>query len=642
MKRREWSSIEYGRGEAELWEPAIEGILAQGASLQALDPWLMRLDQGLLDRLTRVGSGEGRGRFLAAWITAMLLRRPDAPSLERIAAEGYRNLLTPMEPEERSRLGQALLLHGLLCGGRGRVALVAGALWGGVGRHAVLESEVVAHLGDAVHAWARGRSHDAREAVRTGLKVAAAEGGEPWRWWLHLVGAAVALGRGEVAEADRWLRLLPSGVRGLREIDLALYHLLLAWRGVVDGERAATVEAAEVAEVLGDEVGVVWFPWAARLLQAISLAQRGERAEGLRRMAALRPLAEHLPAPLVTVSTKLAEAHVAPGEKERREALARGLVAARSHGMRIWLGQPPAVAAELMATALRERVEEDEARRWVRGWELPAPSPPLRVAAWPWPVRVESLGRFRVVRWGKPLPLESSGQRRPLDLLRALLACGGREVRRERLADLLWPEADGDAASRVLATTLHRLRRLLGEGVVIRPREGMVGLDPHRCWVDIWALEEGVGAILEQRRGIGERERVAEAERAIALYRGPLLRATGGESWLLAPRERLHVRVMRAVERVAAFWEEGGELARAIAVYERGLEIDNLEEGLYQGVIRCWLSLDRRSKALVAYRRCKDALAEGLGVEPSPATVALLRQSTPLPRKRLHLPHRRR
>jgi len=504
-------------------------------------------------------------------------------------------------------------------------------------------AQVVAHLGDAVHGWGRGRSRDALAAVRAGLVVSEEAGLVTWGRWLRRVGVAVALGRGELAVADGWLRHGLFGESEASGLDLALDHLLLAWRGVTAGEAGTTVEAAEVAESLAAEVGVEWLVWAARLLRGEALVLRGEADEGRRVVAGVRPIVERLRGPLVTVSTALTEAHLAAetgDETGHRTAMTRGLAEARGCGQRVWIGQRRSVVTDLMATTLRDGVETEEARGWVRSWELPAPATPLRVAAWPWPVRIETLGRFRVVRDGVAVTLVSAGQRRPLDLLRAILACGGREVRRERLADLLWPEADGDAAQRVLATTLHRLRRLLGNGVVVRPRDGVVGLDPSRCWVDAWVVEERLTPLLTRRRGGEEREieRVMEAEGAIDLYRGTFLRATGGESWLLAPRERLHGRVVRAAVRVGDFWEGEGKLDRAIATYERGLEVDELEEGLYQGVIRSWLALDRRSKAVVAFRRCQAALIEGLGVEPSAETAALLHQSAPIRRPRLQLP----
>jgi len=631
-------------GEA-LWGSAVEAILARGEAYEELDPWLERLEGEGVDR--HLG-GAADGRALVAWVSALLLRRPGAVALARLAAEGYRHLLSPLQPEVRLRLGGALLLHGLLGGGSGRIALVTGALWGGVRLEETPAARVVAQLGEAIHSWGRGRSRAALAAVHAGLAVAdAAAELATWGRWLRCVGVAVALGRGEVALADRWLRDGLHDRSTATDLDLALYHILLAWRGVAAGEAGTTLEATEVAEALAAKVGVEWLVWAARLLRAEALGLRGEVAEGRRLVAGVRPLVQRLRGPLVTVSTAFTEAHLAAAagdETSHRTALTRGLVEARDHGQRLWLGQRRPVAARLMAAALRDGIEGEEARGWVQGWELLVPPPPLRVEAWPWPVRVETLGRFRVVRDGVAVGLDSSAQRRPLDLLRALLACGGRGVRRERLADLLWPEADGDAAQRVFATTLHRLGRLVGRDAIVRSRDGRVGLDPARCWVDAWVVEERLAPLLACARSNDgdERQRVEQAEAAIDLYRGPLLRATGGEVWLLAPRERLHGRVIRAVARVGGYWEQEGEIERAITTYERGLEVDGLEEPFYQGVIRGWLALGLRSKAMVAYRRCEVALAGGLGVEPSAETTALLRDSTPLSRRRVTLPRLRR
>lgn len=651
MELGDWCVIEGEAGEASRWQTAMESILARGEGFAELDPWLERLAAGGVE--SHLASGAVDGRLLVVWIVALLARCSDSVALEQVAAEGYRRLLIPLEPEIRSRLGGALLLHGLLRGGCGRLALVTGALWGGVGRDGAPAVRVVAHLGEAIHAWRRGRSDEALKAVRTGLAVAeeiqsspwASPWASPWVRWLRWAGVALALGRGEVAAADLWLRGGRVREGEASGFDLALHHLFLAWRGVVAGEAATTVEVAEVAEALATEVGVEWLVWAARLVRAEALALRGEPDEARRLVVGLGSMAEGLGGPLVAVSTALTEACLAAAggdEMGGQAALQRGLAEARTHRQRVWVGQHRAAAAKLMAAALRDGVEGEEARGWIRGWNLPAPPSPRSTAAWPWPVRISTLGQFRVVRDGAAVTLVAAGQRRPLDLLRAMLACGGREVRRERLADLLWPEADGDAAQRALATTLHRLRRLLGDAVIVRPQSGMVGLDATRCWVDAWAVEELLAPILtrQYRGGAGVRQRVEAAEGAIDLYRGPFLHATGGEAWLLAPRERLHGRLLQAVERVGRFWEEEGELERAIATFECGLEVDDLEEGLYQGVIRGWLALERRSKAVVAYRRCEAALGEGLGVEPSRETKALLDPPTPLGRKRAERPRR--
>ena len=118
---------------------------------------------------------------------------------------------------------------------------------------------------------------------------------------------------------------------------------------------------------------------------------------------------------------------------------------------------------------------------------MPLQSAPHSVDAPPG-VRVYTLGRFLVEVDGEPLRFESRGHGRPLELLKVLIALGGVTVPTEQLAEALWEDADGDAAERSLHSTLHRLRRLIGnDALTLRNRA--LSLDPRECWVDTVAFE---------------------------------------------------------------------------------------------------------------------------------------------------------
>jgi DNA-binding SARP family transcriptional activator len=61
----------------------------------------------------------------------------------------------------------------------------------------------------------------------------------------------------------------------------------------------------------------------------------------------------------------------------------------------------------------------------------------------------------------------------------------------------------------------------------------------------------------------------------------------------------------------------------AIAWYLRGLDADPIVEPLYQGLMRCYARLDRRTEAIGAYRRLKQTLSVTLGLPPSATTEKL-------------------
>jgi len=69
--------------------------------------------------------------------------------------------------------------------------------------------------------------------------------------------------------------------------------------------------------------------------------------------------------------------------------------------------------------------------------------------------------------------------------------------------------------------------------------------------------------------------------------------------------------------------ERTRDWTRALACYQRGLEVDDLAEEFYQGAMRAHHQLGNRSRALDTYHRCKRHLSISLSITPSPATEAL-------------------
>jgi hypothetical protein len=113
-----------------------------------------------------------------------------------------------------------------------------------------------------------------------------------------------------------------------------------------------------------------------------------------------------------------------------------------------------------------EGIEPDYVRQLVAARGLP-PDEERPSDAWPWPLRIYALGRFEVLRDGAPLAFRGKAQKKPLELLKTLVALGGEAVDASRLAAILWPDAAGDAAKVSFDSTLYRLRKLLGLGLGI-------------------------------------------------------------------------------------------------------------------------------------------------------------------------------
>lgn len=156
-------------------------------------------------------------------------------------------------------------------------------------------------------------------------------------------------------------------------------------------------------------------------------------------------------------------------------------------------------------------------------------------------VVVYALGRFEVLVDGAALRFKGRAPLRALELLTALVAAGDGGANAGRLADQLWPDADGFDAYRAFTTTLHRLRRLLGGVDAVTLSAGRLSLNPQVCTVDAWEFERAL-------RGAADADAVAVVLDHCA---GPLL-GDDPSPWAIAARARLEQLVARKHGRLAA------------------------------------------------------------------------------------------
>lgn len=70
--------------------------------------------------------------------------------------------------------------------------------------------------------------------------------------------------------------------------------------------------------------------------------------------------------------------------------------------------------------------------------------------SWPYPIKIHTLGKFEIIKDGRPLVFAGKVQKKPLEILKAVIAFGGRDVPVDTITDALWPDADGDLRKKYL------------------------------------------------------------------------------------------------------------------------------------------------------------------------------------------------
>jgi LuxR family maltose regulon positive regulatory protein len=247
---------------------------------------------------------------------------------------------------------------------------------------------------------------------------------------------------------------------------------------------------------------------------------------------------------------------------------------------------PKRMMSRLCAEALRAGIEIDFVQGLIHRRGLIPEDPTIE--NWPWSVRIYTLGQFKLVINGRPIE-DSKAQSKPLSLLEVLISLGGSEVKIERIAEFLWPDAEGDAAISAFTTTLSRLRKLIGEGA-IKVKIGRVSLDERLCWVDVRAFERYIDQA--DRIGADHAAMQSEAEKIMALYRGPFLNDEDAQ-WPTRLRERLRSKFFRFLIRCGQTLCASGEVEKAIGLLERTIDLDPGCEQICQGLIASYKAAGR-------------------------------------------------
>jgi ATP/maltotriose-dependent transcriptional regulator MalT len=222
----------------------------------------------------------------------------------------------------------------------------------------------------------------------------------------------------------------------------------------------------------------------------------------------------------------------------------------------MWIDR--AALAFTCALALDAGAEVEEARGVVARRRLGLPHG-VTCDAWPHPVALRTLGSFSLERCGTAARVPT--RTRPVQLLKALVALGGKEIEEWKLTDALWPDAEADLAQHALEMNLSRLRKLLGSHEVVTQTERKLSLDATACWVDADALE----AVLAAAAGrTAEAEVEPVARRVLALYRGPFLAADDGP-WARARRDRIRRRLRTFRDALGVALQRAGRFEDATA-----------------------------------------------------------------------------
>jgi DNA-binding SARP family transcriptional activator len=243
------------------------------------------------------------------------------------------------------------------------------------------------------------------------------------------------------------------------------------------------------------------------------------------------------------------------------------------------------------------------------------------------PLRISTLGPFTIQRDDEEIPASVWGNRQTRTILKVLLTRRGHVVSTEQLTDILWPDDDSDAALNRLHVRVSQLRRALDSKTpfpyILTHKGGYSFSLDADCWIDAVEFE----ARAQWGRHCQENDNLAEAitayETACTLYRGDFLEEDLYEDWAFVERERLRERFLTTLTELAECYARQGRYRHAIARCRQVLTADCYREAVYVRLMLYHYYAGEQAQALQAYERCRQLLADELGVEPLPDTITL-------------------
>lgn len=211
-------------------------------------------------------------------------------------------------------------------------------------------------------------------------------------------------------------------------------------------------------------------------------------------------------------------------------------------------------------------------------------------------------------------------------LLAVLVLARGREVTRDRLAQMLWPKSAPASARKNLYSTWSKLSRALTvEGscpYLIRDQLGC-RVNARLVTSDVAEFESICRTLLFGKSEELEWEKLyTSVEESFA---DELMPTEVENETIVALRDKYHVQLLDALLVAASRLMHAGEAQGALWFAREALRRDRTREDAYATLMEAQIAAGQRGAAIDTFFACRRYLADELGIDPSPRIVGLYR-----------------
>lgn len=238
-------------------------------------------------------------------------------------------------------------------------------------------------------------------------------------------------------------------------------------------------------------------------------------------------------------------------------------------------------------------------------------------------------------------PLSGLGLLKARALLAYLSSAPEQMYSRDALMNLLWPECSANQARNNLRIALYRTREALNNAkagisdkLLNVTRQTIQFHSGDDTEIDVINFQDLLRAVADHSHvSVEECPQCQQYLASVAaLYRGEFLAgmdvpdAQPFEEWLLIQRESLRQQILMALSSLTRVYEQNGDYTSAHSYVTQQLQLDPYWEDAHRQLMRILAKQDLIEEAQNQFTRMSKLLAEELGVEPAPESLALLEQ----------------
>jgi len=251
-------------------------------------------------------------------------------------------------------------------------------------------------------------------------------------------------------------------------------------------------------------------------------------------------------------------------------------------------------------------------------------------------IRIETLGTFRILSNNKVLDAKSFEGARPVQLLKAIVLHGSKDIPKEILIDDLWPDSSAKAGNKNFKINLHRLRKAMepdpnkefGYSYIFQ-KSGLISLDPELVTLDVDEfMAFGTSAFENEKNNNFERA-VELYEKAVEIYKGNYFAEEPYLEWISRKRDLFKARFVDILKKKARLHEEVDQIEKAVETWHLVLDIDPYFETAYQNLMILYADSGRKNSAIDIFFRCRSLLKKDLGTKPDQQTFDIYRKIKP-------------